>query len=106
MAKKQKPLSYDARLELRPDGTAKFHGVDFELGRKQIRLVSRRADILVLQVPGRMVWNGNWSPRRYEPKEFMVYRILDEKGQLTAPGAGSELTVERLIDFPARGVKE
>lgn len=94
----KKPLSFDAHLDLRPDGTAKFQGVDFELGRKQIRVVARRADTIVLQVPGRMVWNGNWSPRRYEPKEFLVFRILDEKM--------NRLTVERLIDFPARGVKE
>ena len=84
-------LDYDAHATV-DGGMIKFSGVDFSNGSKPLLVIKRTKSVLVMKVPGRKVWNGRFSPNRYAPAEYIVYKILRESGR--------SLTLERIVDFP------
>jgi hypothetical protein len=74
-------------------GQVRILGVDFETNR--LKIVAQNSESIVIRVPGRTCWDGNYSPRRYVSPEVMVYKILKSKKQ----PHGQTFEVEPLIEW-------
>lgn len=79
-----------------PDGHAECIGVDYET--RKLSVEAWTNDTLVIRVPGRSVWDGNYSPRRYVGPKLMVLRIV---AVTPMPQASYRVVkVEPLIEIP------
>jgi len=84
------------RWRIYANGSVESIGVNYETRRCSIEAWTD--DTLVIRVPGRSVWDGNYSPRRYVGPELLVFRIV----AVTAPLQASfcVVDVEPLIEIP------
>ena len=79
-------------------------GVDYET--RNISVLARNKDAIVLKVPGRTVWSGNYVQRRYVPPAILVYTIKKSVKSIVKNGE-EIIEVEPLIEWDhARKKKE
>ena len=74
-------------------GTVRVLGVDFETNR--IKVFALNSKSIVLKIPGRNCWDGNYCPRKYHSPEILIYRILHK---FTKDGV-TTFKVEPLIEW-------
>ena len=84
---------YPHRLIIRDTGEVCTPGFDYETNR--ISVLCENQNAIVLKVPGRSVWSGNYCPRRHVPPEVMVFGIVRQ----TREGKVRTLIVEPLIGW-------
>ena len=80
---------YGRRLIVREDGVVQVVGVDHET--RDIKVVARNNDYIVIKIAGRSCWSGNYTPREYHPPQIEVFQIIKENGEV--------LDVEPLIEW-------
>lgn len=77
------------RIMIRADDEVMISGIDYET--RRIQVLARNEHAIVLKVPGRMCWDGRWTPRRYVSPEILVFRVVKDLGR--------EIIVEPLIEW-------
>lgn len=81
------------RLILRANGSVDTPGIDYETSKMSV--VAKTEDAIVIKVPSRTCWNGNYCPRLYRSPMLMVFQVKKS----TMKNGDEYLDVEPLIEW-------